>query len=759
MKAQQSTYIFDPPGNLTAVIGTNVVAPIITGQPQSALLYSNNVISFSVASTGAGISYQWLSNGIPIIGATNDTLIFPSLTSTNGNFSVIISNSSGSVTSTPAAIWLDSRGVGMPDWWQLKYFGNLTQSPYGDYDGDGVDNLDEYREGTLPNNSSSYYPRLYLQKPNNGRVVASPDQPYYTNGQVVTLTAIPDTGQSFLGWSGAATGTNILITLAMTSHKTVVASFGISLPVALDNTNLIWTTGGSAPWYGQTAVTEDGTNAAQSGLITDSQQSWLQGVNNVSQPVQMGFWWNVSSQPPDALSFSVDGHALGSISGESIGWQFMLADLMSGTHTNLWTFSKNSTDNATGIPFADSAWVDKVFFIPYGTNYGPNCVSPPSGLVAYWPGQNNAFDVAGTNNGTLVGGVNYSAGEVGAAFNFGGVNGYVSVPSSPALNLTNALTIEAWIKLNNLNTYYFIATKQPSGTAGNNIGGNFEFAIQPTGYMELLHQTSAGRTFSSYVATSGVSTGVLHHVAVTLESGGNVNFYLDGAAAGTFPQQGTFGITNSQPVRIGTRADAYSYFNGLIDELSIYNRALTSNEINSIYLAGSDGKCMPPTAPSITAQPQGVTNFFGTSAQFNVAAFGSPPLSYQWRLNSNSIPTATNSLLMLTNVSHTNAGVYAVLVTNLYGSMLSSNATLAVQVPQQLSGAKLTGGVFKLTAGYADGWPVGSGELTNFAAQVSSNLVSWITLSNSLTLSNGFLLFQDSSVTNQPTRFYRIIQH
>ena len=150
MKAQQSTYIFDPPGNLTAVIGTNVVAPIITGQPQSALLYSNNVISFSVASTGAGISYQWLSNGIPIIGATNDTLIFPSLTSTNGNFSVIISNSSGSVTSTPAAIWLDSRGVGMPDWWQLKYFGNLTQSPYGDYDGDGVDNLDEYLEGTNP---------------------------------------------------------------------------------------------------------------------------------------------------------------------------------------------------------------------------------------------------------------------------------------------------------------------------------------------------------------------------------------------------------------------------------------------------------------------------------------------------------------------------------------------------------------------------------------------------------------------------------
>jgi hypothetical protein len=595
--AQQSNYKYDQPGNLTSVTGTNALTPSITTQPQSALLYSNSPISLSIVASGAGISYQWLSNGVPILGATNDTLIFPNLTSTNGNFSVIISNSTGSVTSTPAALWLDSRGVGMPDWWQMKYFGNLTQSPYGDYDGDGVDNLDEYREGTLPNNANSYNPRLYIQSPSNGRVVASPDLPYYTMGQVVTLTAIPDTGQDFLGWGGAATGTKTSIALVMSANETVSASFGIPLSVALDNQNLVWTTGGNASWYGQTAVTEDGTNAAQSGLITDSQQSWLQGAVNINEPMQLGFWWNVSSQPPDALSFSIDGTVLGSISGESVGWQFMRADLTPGSHTLLWTYTKDSADNPTGIPFADSAWVDEVAFISYGTNYGPNCFSPPSGLVAWWPGQNNALDVAGTNNGTLVGGVSYSAGEVGEAFKFGGVNGYVSVPSSPALNLTNAFTIEAWIKLNNLNTHYFVATKQPSGTAGNNYSGNFEFRIQPTGYLELLHQTGAGDAFSDYVSTLGISPGVWHHVAVTLVNGGNVNFYLDGVPAGTSSQQGTFGVTNSKPLLIGTRADGYSYFNGLIDELSIYNRALSSNEVNSIYLAGASGKCAVSTGP------------------------------------------------------------------------------------------------------------------------------------------------------------------
>jgi hypothetical protein len=373
---------------------------------------------------------------------------------------------------------------------------------------------------------------LYIQKPSNGRVVASPDQSYYTNGQVVTLTAIPDTGQSFLGWSGAATGTKTSITLVMTSHKTVSASFGIPLPVALDNPNLIWTTGGDAPWYGQTAITEDGTNAAQSGLITDSQQTWLQTVvTNVNVPTQLGFWWNVSSQPPDGMTFSIDGTVIKSISGTAVGWQNVQTNLTVGIHTLLWTYTKDGADNPTGIPFADSAWLDEVTITPL------------------------------------------------------------------------------------------------------------------------------------------------------------------------------------------------------------------------------------PTAPSITSQPQSQTNYYGTSAQLSVVANGSLPLIYQWRLNSNNIPAATNSSLLLANVSNTNAGVYAVLVTNLYGSKLSSNATFAVQVPQQLSGAKLTGGIFNLTSGYADGWPVGSGELTNFAAQMSSNLFSWTTLSNSLTLSNGFLLLQDTSATNMPTRFYRIIQN
>jgi hypothetical protein len=136
------------------------------------------------------------------------------------------------------------------------------------------------------------------------------------------------------------------------------------LPVALDNTNLLWLTGGNASWFGQSEISEDGLGAAQSGLISGGQQSWLETVTNLSQPMQVGFWWDVSSQAPDGLAFSVDGIGYASISGEAVSWQYFQAELPVGVHTLLWTYSKASDDNPTGIPFADSGWVDEVTLTP-----------------------------------------------------------------------------------------------------------------------------------------------------------------------------------------------------------------------------------------------------------------------------------------------------------------------------------------------------------------------------------------------------------
>jgi hypothetical protein len=80
-------------------------------------------------------------------------------------------------------------------------------------------------------------------------------------------------------------------------------------------------------------------------------------------------------------------------------------------------------------------------------------------------------------------------------------------------------------------------------------------------------------------------------------------------------------------------------------------------------------------------QPTNQTVQLGDSATFAVAATGSDPLTYQWSVNGTNLIDATNAVLILTNVQSTDAGAYAVLVTNTFGSILSSNAFLAVQAP------------------------------------------------------------------------------
>jgi hypothetical protein len=122
-------------------------------------------------------------------------------------------------------------------------------------------------------------------------------------------------------------------------------------------------------------------------------------------------------------------------------------------------------------------------------------------------------------------------------------------------------------------------------------------------------------------------------------------------------------------------------FLGSIDEVSVYNRALSAAEIQSIYNADGAGKCTAPTLPIITSQPTNQTVTTGGTAAFTALASGTPPLSYQWRWNGTSIAGATSTSLTLTNVQVSQAGTYAVVVTNAGGSVTSSNAMLTVNFP------------------------------------------------------------------------------
>ncbi|MHC4617585.1 MAG: Calx-beta domain-containing protein [Planctomycetota bacterium] len=215
---------------------------------------------------------------------------------------------------------------------------------------------------------------------------------------------------------------------------------------------------------------------------------------------------------------------------------------------------------------------------------------PAGQLVAWWEfdeGEGTiAYDSAGIADAGLIGNPSWVAGRVGShALDFDGAGDFViAADLDGSLDIEDEITVAAWVWLNNLSGYQFIANKQPSGGAGVNYPGNYGFRIRSSdGYLELTHQTSLWEEYSDYTSTSGVLPGGWYHVAATLVEGKDVRFYIDGYPAGTSLQTGTFGIVNDQPVRIGTRKDLLSWFDGKIDDLRLYNYALYPEEVRRVY--------------------------------------------------------------------------------------------------------------------------------------------------------------------------------
>jgi len=131
----------------------------------------------------------------------------------------------------------------------------------------------------------------------------------------------------------------------------------VTLAQALEDTNLVWQTGGARPWFGQTLSSSDGVDAARCGNIIDNESSWIQ--TTVTGPGMLWFNWRVSSEDGfDTLTFTVDGQATHIISGDS-GWAGEVLALPAGNHTLRWTYRKD----VEGFAGEDKGWLDQVLYI------------------------------------------------------------------------------------------------------------------------------------------------------------------------------------------------------------------------------------------------------------------------------------------------------------------------------------------------------------------------------------------------------------
>jgi len=215
-----------------------------------------------------------------------------------------------------------------------------------------------------------------------------------------------------------------------------------------------------------------------------------------------------------------------------------------------------------------------------------------SNLVGHWTfnegSGTNVTDSSGTgNNGTFVNGtgsgISWVTGQVGSgALSFGGNGSHVLVSHNSTLNPQNDFTVSAWVKINNYGGNVF-ATILSKSTSNN----GYWFAVDGNNN-RLWFQFAGGSTY--YSNSSVISTGDWYHVAF-IRSGSTGIFYVNGIAQGSMAVPS--GAQNSSSdLKIGILESSAS---GNLDDVRIYNRSLTLNEINALCNCQND-----TTTPTIS---------------------------------------------------------------------------------------------------------------------------------------------------------------
>src|SRR6185369_2601772 len=325
-----------------------------------------------------------------------------------------------------------------------------------------------------------------------------------------------------------------------------------------------------------------------------------------------------------------------------------------------------------------------------------NCVAVPSGLVAWWRAEGNANDATGAHDGQLRFGAAFAQGRTGQAFSFDGVQSRVNIPDSDAFKLTNSLTFEGWL--------------QPASWApgiifirGDDWGGldPYYMGLTSSGH---LHWgiTAADNSFADIEDPNTLPIGVWTHVAaVPNGANGDLNLYVNGSLV-SHTNTPLRPLRNLDPnpsleaaVGIGNSGGTLHNFpyHGLIDEWSLYGRALSGQEILGIYQAGASGKCTINQRPAVTtlAADQLTTNSARLNGQVNPRGWPTAAW-FEWGTDTNygnvvgmqSVgqgSSVSNLNVVLNGLTTATNYHYRLVATNAFGAGYGANQTFNLRVP------------------------------------------------------------------------------
>lgn len=702
-----STYDPDTSNNNGSAAAARVLTlvnlpPTITAQPVSQAVATGQNVSFSVTAGGTSpFSYQWNLNGAPLPGATSVTLVLTNVQMTNaGNYTVVVTNLAGSVTSTVATLSVfngvvfntNDSGAGS----LRQAILNLNNSP-----GPGSIVFSLTETGPFLFRPNSPYPALTNAMTIDGTTVTN-----YSGVPLVTIigtnAGIGASGLQLMGGNSTVRGLMIygfqdagivlgsgssnviegnLIGLNAEGSTNVGNAVGVRILEPAANNRIGGDTAAARntisgnTLYGVQILGPGATNNLVRGNYIGTDRNGSFSVENGSAGILVSnAGWNVigGTSPGAGNLISGNGDMGVYLFGPATRFSVVQGNLIGTDSTgtaalengNRGVVIQDAPNTAIGGAVARAGNLIAGFKLQgiylngsSSTNVviqGNKIGTDITGTLSLYT-KGSAIDVyAGTNN--LIGGLLPGAGNLLAFNKYAGINiwsGYCTI-------------------------------------LGNSIHDNYDYGIDLLGNGVTPNDAgdvdSGPNTLQNYPALSGATNNYgATRIVGTLSSRPGTTFRVElFASSYSVGDGGTF----LGAVTLTTDGTGAARLDTVVTSGDITGQFVTATATDPSGNTSEFSASVPVTfngSPLITSQPQSLTAVSGSSASLSVSASGSPVPTYQWFFQGGILANATNASLIFNPLTPSNAGNYAVVVANTSGSVTSAVATVTVLVPPTIT--------------------------------------------------------------------------
>ncbi|HJU47413.1 MAG TPA: LamG-like jellyroll fold domain-containing protein, partial [Gaiellaceae bacterium] len=530
------------------------------------------------------------------------------------------------------------------------------------------------------------------------RAITSPDA--VAPSAPGTLTAAGGLGQVSLAWGAATDNVGVVrynVHRGTTAGFTPSAANRIAQPTGLSYVD----TGLAAGTYFYKLTAEDaagnvgpaGNEATATATADTTPPTAPSGLVATASPGQVALTWGASSDAGGIARYNVHRSTTAGFTpsaanriAQPTGTSYTDPGLTGGTY-----YYRVVAEDGAGNLSSSSNEANAT--VPAG---------PPAGLVAQYGfdegvGTTVADSSGSGNNGILSGPTWAATGKYGKALTFDGVNDLVNVADANSLDLTTGMTLEAWVRPTALgNSWRTALMKEAPGSTSYTL---YAHGTDSGSKVPLAEIFSAG--YRDATGTAAIATNTWTHLAATY-NGTVLALYVNGTQAGQLLHTGSITPSTGQ-LRIGGNTVWSEYFQGDIDEVRVYNRALTAGEIQAdMNRPVTNADATPPSAPGTLSATGGLS-----SAQLSWGAatdnVGVVRYNVHRSTSAGFTPSAANRIAQPTGTSYTDsvaAGTYFYKVTaedaagNVGAASNEATATVGDTAPPQAPGTlTATGGI------------------------------------------------------------------